>query len=863
MTRQSPQGNQISIKVTNKSEGICRTGIPFPKGSVSSLNQLKLIQNDVPVECFARPLCHWLDGSIKWANIGFYHSAASPPSYTLEINNSPEAYPDTAATKLYFESNEKTLTLTTPDLLFTLKLDTLGLSIRNHEEKQLAQIKSLSGNLTLTERNAGTAKIEHWETRSYQNLNNGSDDLIELELKGVFTHTTDKLQLRFFTTIEFYRFSPSIKVRTTIQNPNAAKHPGGIWDLGDEGSELLDALSVELTLAENDRISYQTQPTESWLQSEAKTTITQFASGGPNWQSPVHVDKNNQVPLTTNGFEVSSDGDVTNRGDRATPTIHSANGISVTIEQFWQNFPSAMKIEGNKIHLGLFPAISGVPYELQGGEQKTHTFWLNIGDQADYLNWVHQPPIVLPDGKWFANSATVPTFTTDTSNDPIKELIQTGLEHPKNFFAKREAIDEYGWRNFGELYADHETWKHTGDDLFPSHYNNQYDPIYGFLRQFLLSGDPRWYELADDLAKHVKDIDIYHTEEDRPEYNGGLFWHTDHYLRAYTATHRTFSKYQEADLEEDEQLNGGGPGGQHGYAQGLALHYLLTGDESSKQAVLGLADWIVRIYDGSNTCLELLLSAKKRHVRGIKDHISGQYPLDRGTGNMVLILLDSYQITQDPIYLHKVEHIIRNTVHPADDIEARDLTDIEGCWYYIVFLQAICRYLDIKEESGALDNEFYYARDSLLHYADWMTANEYPYLEKPERLEFVNDTWAAQDPRKTHVLYAAYYYSPTKTQAYLDKANHIQEYVVKALSESEQLSYTRIQVLLMQNHGPIKYYTSKKKCSEFSERAADWPAANYQQMSGLALSLSKALIKRLFKLSIRNEIRWLRIRLGK
>ncbi|MFC1751090.1 hypothetical protein ACFL2V_20060, partial [Pseudomonadota bacterium] len=578
---------------------------------------------------------------------------------------------------------------------------------------------------------------------------------------------------------------------------------------------------------------------------------------------PVHLDKNNQIPLSTNGFEVTSEGTTISRGDRATPTLRSTNGVCVTMEHFWQNFPSSIEITKNSVRVGLFPSLTGSPYELQGGEQKTHTTWLNFSDQSGRLNWVHTPAIARPDGAWLAECSALPTFIINVKNDPVKELIKTGLEHEKNFFAKRETIDEYGWRNFGDLYADHETWKQTDNKLFPSHYNNQYDPIYGFLRQFLLTGDPHWYELADDLAKHVKDIDIYHTEEDKAEYNRGLFWHTDHYLKAYTATHRTFSKHQEADLEEDEQLNGGGPGGQHGYASGLALHYLLTGDETSKQTVLDLAEWITCVYDGTDTCLELLLSIKNRHLDGLKDHISGKYPFDRGTGNLVITLLDSHQVTQNPEYIQRVEHIIRNTVHPADNIEEHNLSNIEACWYYIVFLQAICRYLDVKESMGSFDNEFYYARDSLLHYADWMLLNEYPYLEKPERLEFVNDTWTAQDLRKTHVLSAAFYYSPDNKKTYLDKASDIQEYVITALSASEQLSYTRIQVLLMQNHGPMEYYAQKQRTSDFAEKRNNWPQADYQHPQGLLAGVSKALIKRLCKLSIGNEINWLRKRIGK
>ena len=113
--------------------------------------------------------------------------------------------------------------------------------------------------------------------------------------------------------------------------------------------------------------------------------------------------------------------------------------------------------------------------------------------------------------------------------------------------------------------------------------------------QWLLSGDPRWFELADDLAKHVADIDVYHTSDDKPEYSGGLFWHTDHYVQAYTASHRTYSKHQPSGVYDDH-AGGGGPGGQHCYTNGLTLHHLLTGYTPSRDAALSITQWVTNYY---------------------------------------------------------------------------------------------------------------------------------------------------------------------------------------------------------------------------------------------------------------------------
>ena len=74
---------------------------------------------------------------------------------------------------------------------------------------------------------------------------------------------------------------------------------------------------------------------------------------------------------------------------------------------------------------------------------------------------------------------------------------------------KRERADEFGWRHFGDIYADHENAYSGLDTPVVSHYNNQYDAIAGFAMQFMRSGDPRWHAMMNELAWHVVDIDPF------------------------------------------------------------------------------------------------------------------------------------------------------------------------------------------------------------------------------------------------------------------------------------------------------------------------------------------------------------------
>ena len=121
--------------------------------------------------------------------------------------------------------------------------------------------------------------------------------------------------------------------------------------------------------------------------------------------------------------------------------------------------------------------------------------------------------------------------------------------------------------------------------------------------QYFRTGDGRWLDLADPLARHVIDIDIYHTSEDRAAYNGGLFWHTDHYRDAATCSHRAYSRANRGSLG---RIYGGGPCNEHNYTTGLLHYYYLTGDPEARDAVVGLADYVINMDDGSRNVLGLI-----------------------------------------------------------------------------------------------------------------------------------------------------------------------------------------------------------------------------------------------------------------
>ncbi|HEY1186044.1 MAG TPA: hypothetical protein VGE74_00245 [Gemmata sp.] len=491
---------------------------------------------------------------------------------------------------------------------------------------------------------------------------------------------------------------------------------------------------------------------------------------------------------------------------------------------FWQNFPIAIEAFNDYTNnllgphdfltLSLLPKQFGDVHELQGGEQKTWTFAVAFGPDAapEALEWFRTPARAFAAPEWYCASGAVPYLTpraADPNADYLK-LVDSAIEGPERFDAKREKIDEYGWRHFGDIYGDHEAVYSTGPQPMVSHYNNQYDPIAGFAYQFLRSSNLAWLRHMEELAQHVIDIDIYHTTQDKSAYNGGLFWHTYHYADADTGTHRSYPRAllqmkgmpgldpdsPQAKRSKGLYARGGGPADEHNYTTGLMLHHFLTGSAQSREAALGLARWVIDMDDGRKTVFRFLSRADTGHASQSRD--SSYHGPGRGSGNSLAALIDGHRLSGDPAFLRKAEQLVRRCIHPADDLAARNLLDVENRWFYTIFLYSLGKFLDHKAARNELDHGYAYARASLLHYARWMAEHEVPTLSRPEVLEYPNETWAAQDMRKSEVFkFAAKHAAGAEKVRFLERSEFFFRDSVSRLLAFETRTLARPVVLLL------------------------------------------------------------------
>lgn len=774
-----------------------RVAVPVPRGALSPEQEIVVAGPEGPTPSQKCVLKKWADGSIKWLLIDFLASAAGRgegeyavlsggadcaggvPVHTLEILSGADSWQvDTG--RACFVIDARTFRPFTSVLV---------------AGQEAARQPEVSCSLRIGDGEVAVASV----------------DAVSLEESGalraviaVAGHfgTPAPNRLLFRCRLHFTAGSSAVRIEFTLHNPRAARHNGGLWDLGDEGSLLFKELVFSFAAggpgAETHCIA---APGSAALSPAAASrfSLYQESSGGNSWQSPVHRNREGRVPMRRRGYLAELDALEVASGERATPVLWHGRGdagIAVAVPRFWQEFPWELSCADGRVEVVPFPARFPDLHELQGGEEKTQEFWVDFAAEREGLVWALEPLKAHAIPEVYRRSGVIQDL-------PGEEDLVDRFVTADDILEKRESADEYGWRNFGEIYADHEAAFHQGSEIFVSHYNNQYDFLAGLYRKFFATGDLRWQELAADLARHVRDIDLYHTDLDREEYNHGLFWHTDHYLDAGTSTHRSCSR--EHLKQKPAHLCGGGPGAEHCYTTGLMLHYFQTGNPDFKEAVVDLANWELLALAGPQT----ILAALKRGVDNLKrwraQHGSRslfpRFPLTRGTGNAITACLDAFEVGGGREFLGQAEELIRNTLHPEDDIEARNLLDPEIAWSYTVLLGAVAKFLDKKAELGEQDPGFQYARLSLLAYADWMASHEYPYLDQPEILEYPNETWAAQDLRKSVIFYQAARYASSGVQhsAFAERARFFYEYSSKELKKHPSSRYSRPIALVLQN----------------------------------------------------------------
>ncbi len=729
---------EIKLTLTNelpferKAESIT-CGVPLAKGLVSHADELMLLGSDdrsVPVQILTTST--YKDGTPRWVLLGFQADVPASGEAVYRLAKGRRA---SVNKKLTFKLEDGVAEIDTGAAQF--RIDTSR--FRLFDSVTVGSSEFLvggPGSGAIIEEEDGSIHSDDMKTTEAEFEDAGSMSVV-LAVRGQIRPGEDLPLADYVCRMHFYAGKSAVRVFYTLHNPAAHRHPGNIWDLGSGGSIFMEDFSILLPLASDSWVSRIGVDVDS--QAIPASKLYQDSSGGVNWDSVNHIDKNYKVPTSFRGYRVYEADQKVSEGHRADGWIHvrsARGGIGIGLREFWQNFPKTLEFDGDRLRIGLWPGEFAGVHEMLGGEQKTHEILFvfhdaNISDQTveQRMKAFHAPMYAMPGSEAiYGTRAFWPTAPIDREKFKMLEQTCDTFVYPMgeqkaSVITKWDQIDEFGWRHFGDTFADNERSPAKMVEDFPehhfgrqpiSHYGNEYDVNYGVMLQGLRRGDPKWMWMADVMSRHYADICVYHTDVDGSDaYSHGPFMHTTHDTAAFRSTHRIYPR--ETKIYE-LQYSSGGPNAGHCYVASLAQHYYLTGDRVSREAFLEVAGWTIH----SSWFTKMMMGDK------------------RGIGNFLMTHVYAYQLTGDDEYYEAAMTMIDQVQEPFEGLGAT------------LFVKAAGRFLDMKIENDEIDADYQKALDKMLIFGDlYLTLPD----DKPNR--FLEQTGFYSE-----VLFTCYIHAP-------------------------------------------------------------------------------------------------------
>ena len=276
--------------------------------------------------------------------------------------------------------------------------------------------------------------------------------------------------------------------------------------------------------------------------------------------------------------------------------------VGLAVRRFWQTCPTGLRVDGDGAAVELLPALTPEPtagqpgadaldpadaeswhqllfwrtsrgYLLKAGQALTGEVAVSLPgtpEEAERIAaWCEQPALVRPAIDWLnATGVLSPIRSKSTSPHPRYE--RTVDQAYDEWLRERENLRQYGFLNFGDWYGE-SGW---------SWGNNEYDPAFAHYQEFLRGGRAEWAVLAAEAARHLVDVDTCNHSSD-PAQVGGQYGHMPGHAGGYLPAYFR-SKVACSCMFYS-----------HSWVEGPVLHYLLTGDESVRETLDRIGEWML------------------------------------------------------------------------------------------------------------------------------------------------------------------------------------------------------------------------------------------------------------------------------
>jgi hypothetical protein len=673
-------------KVERKGE-VVTTGVPFARGALKDVSNLcaKVGGEKIPAQ-FVKTV-PWKDGSVRWALMDTQVDV--PAGGKVEITVSDEGAGPAPASPVKVEKGEEEVKVSTGPLEFevsrksfnlfkSLKVD--GKELLTGKGKGLVLVKAGGGEVLA----GAPEKVD---------LEHAGPMKTILVLKGKFPGTHRDM-LHYTVRITAYAGRKYLKVHTWLENAGKYGYTGRAEWLN------FDGMRVDLGLGLGGEVTASCEGVEA----KGKLTVKQTCGGQ-------HRFSELKFAVTGGGKELKSGA----RTDGVVALSGADGKLNTAIRHFWQNYEKAIELDGDSLRLWLWPTDGQWPrsvkrgascgefgsfrkgglYALPGGVHKGYEAVLDFSGRPASASaaTVSSPLMALAPAAYYAQTeAAVGWFAPagfasgDEKYDGIVRNWDKMAVNAVDPACKSSLIRAaqgpgerrgfwFGWMDYGDLY-----WQ-------PGACSLHYDWTWVMMLDYMRTGDRRFLDLGTSMARHRVDVDQIWSDR------------VAHYFRGLTRYEKGYT-----------DVHGGVKDGHykaipsHHWNQGIAVYYMLTGEEKAREAALRSA-----------TGVTLRTVDKFRKTPGSRVQL-------REVGWGILVFCSAYDLTADQKYLDEALVLFRNVVKTKHKESGSPYMDGGLQYYYSVYPFAMLHHrtgdaevLDLMREGVKKDSFSYKYPEWTIH----------------------------------------------------------------------------------------------------------------------------------------------------
>ncbi len=403
------------------------------------------------------------------------------------------------------------------------------------------------------------------------------------------------------------------------------------------------------------------------------------------------------TPATEDGlkrkpsYTVTFGGTEKAKGAKATGNcLLSAGGapLGFAVRRFWEYGPKAITASPGRVRLELWPSVAEFSgYQLGQGRQRSHEILVgaSVGAEAELAAFQAPRLVAVAPGSWYADCGVFGMTAEERNYDKTgypaaqlealrryEQMMKCLVDSKSSTRGARggtaPATFVAGWNDYGDL-----PWSDGWCDL-------HYDWTMNMLVHFLRTGKREFFDAADAMAWHLKDIAQNHSNQcgrtDRYTSQTNLI--TYYEKNTHRVAYTTMSMFAARPT--------------HTWNRGIGYWYLLTGDPMARLVAVQNAEGLRH----SNPFLKATIEGKK------KDANAGAEL--RKYGWTIENFLGAYEVTGDRKYLDWALGLFRNTFGAICEGRTYEKAAKMPPLMYGYSLSPICRLHHYTGDEGVLKN---------------------------------------------------------------------------------------------------------------------------------------------------------------